>query len=91
MSWDDIDGTNPQAHQQQAEARAKQAELVKKYARCFASDDGQEVLQDLTRRFLLDNATALNSQNINYESAYHNGEAGVVRLILHYIQQAEVL
>jgi len=91
MSWDDIDGANPQAHQQQAEARAKQSELVKKYARCFSSDDGQEVLQDLSRRFLLDNATSLNSQNINYEAAYHNGEAGVVRLILHYIQQAEVL
>ena len=48
-----------------------------------------KVVEDLTRKFLLDNSTDLNAQNVEYEAAYHNGEAGVVRMIVHYIQQAE--
>ena len=91
MSWENIEGQGPEAKKQQAQAREKQAELAKAYARCFNTDDGQKVLEDLTRRFLLDNATALSSQNVAYEAAYHNGEAGVIRMIIHYIQQAERL
>ena len=91
MSWENIEGQGPDAKKQQAEIREKQAELSKAYARCFNTDDGQKVLEDLTRRFLFDNATALSSQNVAYEAAYHNGEAGVIRMIIHYIQHAERL
>jgi len=89
MTWETIDGYNPDAKKQQEEFKAKQSELVKAYARTFSTDDGQKVIEDLSRRFLLDNATSLSSANVNYEAAYHNGEAGVIRMILHYIQQAE--
>lgn len=89
MSWENIEGKAPDAKKQQAEARERQAELAKAYSRCFNTDDGQKVLEDMTRRFLLENATALSSQNVQYEAAYHNGEAGVIRMIIHYIQQAE--
>ena len=91
MSWDDIEGQNPKAQKQQAKAREKQTELTKAYARTFNTEDGQKVLEDLTRRFLIGNATSLNSQNVAYEAAYHNGEAGVIRMIIHYIQQTERL
>ena len=91
MTWETIEGASPDAKKQQAEAREKQAELSKAYARCFNTDDGQKVLEDLTRRFLFDNSTSLSSQNVAYEAAYHNGEAGVIRMIIHYIQQAERL
>ena len=56
MSWDDIEGQSPRAKKQQAAAREKQAEITKAYARAFNTEDGQKVLEDLTRRFLLENA-----------------------------------
>ena len=31
----------------------------------------------------------LNALNIEYEAAYHNGESGVIKFILHLIKQAE--
>ena len=91
MSWDDINDKSPKAKEQRNAARERQAELVKAYARCFNTDDGQRVIEDLTRRFLIDNSTALEANNVNYEAAYHNGEAGVIRMLIHYIQQAESL
>jgi hypothetical protein len=48
-------------------------------------------MQDLMTRFIIDNSTPLNSPNVNYEAAYHNGEAGVVRFILNQIRLAEEL
>ena len=89
MSWENIEGQGPEAKKQQAKAQEKINEMTKAYARCFNTEDGQKVLEDLTRRFLFDNATSLSSQNVAYEAAYHNGEAGVIRMIIHYIQQAE--
>ena len=91
MSWDTIEGENPKARKQQEAARERQVELCKAYARCFNTEDGQKVMEDLTRRFLLENSTALESNNVEYEAAYHNGEAGVIRMIIHYIQHAENL
>ena len=32
-----------------------------------------------------------NSENINYESAYHNGEAGVVKFLINQMKQAEII
>ena len=79
MTWESIEGSNEGAHKAAAEA----------YSRCFATEDGQKVVEDLTRKFLLDNSTDLGARNVEYEAAYHNGEAGVIRMIVHYIQQAE--
>jgi hypothetical protein len=89
MTWETIEGASPDAKRQQAEAQEKITEMTKAYHRCFGTEDGQKVLEDLTRRFLFDNSTALSSQNVVYEAAYHKGEAGVIRMIIHYIQQAE--
>jgi len=89
MTWENIDGISPETKKQKAKAQEQIIQLTKAYARCFNTEDGQKVLEDLTRRFLFNNATSLSSQNVAYESAYHNGEAGVIRMIIHYIQQAE--
>jgi hypothetical protein len=89
MTWETIEGASPEAKKQKAKAQEKITEIIRAYHRCFNTEDGQKVLEDLTRRFLLDNSTSLSSQNVAYEAAYHNGEAGVIRLIIHYIQQAE--
>jgi hypothetical protein len=89
MTWETIEGASPEAKKQRAKAQEQITEIIRAYHRCFATEDGQKVLEDLTRRFLFDNSTSLSSQNVAYESAYHNGEAGVIRLIIHYIQQAE--
>jgi hypothetical protein len=89
MSWESIEGSNEDAHKASAEARERFSELCKAYSRCFSTEDGQKVVEDLTRKFLLDNSTDLGAKNVEYEAAYHNGEAGVVRMIVHYMQQAE--
>jgi len=91
MSWDDLEVNEDKAREAQSAIRERQVELAKAYNRCFGTDDGQKVLKDMTKRFLLENDTSLAAQNINYEAAYHNGEAGVMRYIVHQIQQAEKL
>ncbi len=91
MTWETIEGQGPDAKKQKAKGKEQSSEVTKAYARCFNTDDGQKVLEDLTRRFLFDNSTSLSSHNVAYEAAYHNGEAGVIRMIIHYIQQAERL
>ena len=89
MSWEALESTSEDIHKASAEARERFAELAKAYSRCFNTDDGQTVMEDLTRRFLFDNSTDLAAKNVQYEAAYHNGEAGVIRMIVHYIKQAE--
>jgi len=91
MSWDDLELNESKAKEAQSAIREMQAELAKAYNRCFGTDDGIRVMEDMTKRFLLENDTSLAAQNINYEAAYHNGESGVMRYIVHQIQQAEKL
>jgi hypothetical protein len=91
MSWDDLEVNEEKAREAQSAIRQKQAELAKAYSRCFSTDDGIKVLEDMSKRFLLENDTSLAAQNINYEAAYHNGESGVMRYVVHQIQQAEKL
>ena len=94
MSWDNIDkaSVNPEAAKKQtAEKRAKAAALAKAYNRCFNSEEGKQVIADLHKRFIYDNDTSVGSPNVNYESAYHNGESGVVKFIINQINQAETL
>jgi hypothetical protein len=91
MSWDDLEVNEEKAREAQSAIRQKQSELAKAYSRCFSTDDGIKVLEDMSKRFLLENDTSLAAQNINYEAAYHNGESGVMRYVVHQIQQAEKL
>jgi hypothetical protein len=91
MSWQDLEVDQDSAQKTRDAIREKQTELAKAYNRCFGTDDGAKVLDDMTKRFLLENNTSLSAQNINYEAAYHNGEAGIMRYIVHQIQQAEKL
>lgn len=91
MSWQDLEVDRDNAQKTRDAIREKQIELAKAYNRCFGTDDGAKVLDDMTKRFLLENNTSLSAQNINYEAAYHNGEAGIMRYIVHQIQQAEKL
>jgi hypothetical protein len=94
MSWDELDSSaiNAVAAQKQAkEKRAEAAELAKAYNRCFDSEDGKKVFAHLNQRFVYNNDTQLNAPNVNYEAAYHNGEAGVVKFILNQINQARIL
>lgn len=89
MSWDQLEIDQEKANKKQAEIREKQIALAKAYHRCFSTDDGFKVLEDLTNRFIMDNNTHFSAQNIEYEAAYHNGESGVIKFILHLIKQAE--
>jgi hypothetical protein len=91
MSWQDLELDQDSAQESRDAIREKQTELAKAYNRCFGTDDGSKVIDDMTKRFLLENNTSLSAQNINYEAAYHNGEAGIMRYIIHQIQQAEKL
>lgn len=96
MNFDEIDSltsseTKGKAEKAKLDAKAEHASLVQAYARLFATQDGVRVLQDLTARFIYQNDTPFESPNINYESAYHNGEAGVVKSIINNMQQARVI
>ena len=93
MSWSNIDQlADPEVAKKQAELRKRNAnDLAKAYHRVFTTDDGARILADLTRRFVYDNDTPFGSENINYESAYHNGEAGVVKFLINQMKQAEII
>tara|TARA_R110002020_G_scaffold269220_1_gene484549 strand:- start:1100 stop:1384 length:285 start_codon:yes stop_codon:yes gene_type:complete len=94
MSWDTINTTAVDAEGAKA-ANAKQrqaaAELAQAYNECFASVGGKRVLEDITQRFIFNNDTSFSASNVDYEAAYHNGEAGVVKFIINQMQQAKIL
>lgn len=92
MGWSDIDKAGQKTEevkQKEEQAKAAQLSLAKQYARLFQTDDGQKVFQDLFNKFIMTNHTDLNSKNINYEAAYHNGESGVIHYIQHQITKAQ--
>jgi len=91
MSWEDINGGKSAVDQASKEAQAKLSALAKNYAVCFSTPQGKVVLDDLVNSFIMANDTALNAQNINYEAAYKNGEAGVVKTILNQLKRAATL
>jgi len=93
MSWNGIENTIDPVHakMQSDKHRENQASLAKAYSRAFTSDDGQRILSDLTKRFIYENDTSFGSGNVNYESAYHNGEAGVIKFIINQMKHAEIL
>jgi len=92
MTWENIDHlSDSKAAKKQAELRKRNAnDLAKAYHRVFTTDDGARILSDLTKRFVYDNDTSFGAENINYESAYHNGEAGVIKFLINQMRQAEI-
>lgn len=90
MTWTDLT-TESQSSQQVEEQKAKAQALSQLVHRVFSTTDGHELLAHLTNTFIINNDTALNAENYSYELAYHNGEAGTVRYIIHQMNRAEQL
>jgi len=92
MTWENIDHlSDSKAAKKQAELRKRNAnDFAKAYHRVFTTDDGARILSDLTKRFVYDNDTSFGAENINYEAAYHNGEAGVIKFLINQMRQAEI-
>lgn len=96
MNFDELDAltskeSKEKAEKAQANAKADKASIVQAYARLFSTKDGERVLQDLSTKFIYENNTPFNSPNINYESAFHNGESGIVKFIINQMQRARVI
>lgn len=96
MNFKDIDDiTSPEnkAKAEKAQAARKQVEsdLAKAYARCFATNDGKRVLADLYGRMVVGNVPKGDEPNVNYLSAYKNGESGSVTYIQAQITRAGVI
>lgn len=91
MSWDQLDGLGADLSAKSESARATAAALAKNYAACFESEAGEKVLEHLVNNFVIRNTTPLNAANVLYEAGYHNGEAGLVRMILSQIERAKTL
>lgn len=87
MSWEELDKKAADNKEQ----RAKAAALAKNYAATFATEPGKAVLEHLINAFIMDSDTNLNAANINYEAAYRNGEAGVIKYIINQIKRAQTL
>jgi len=90
MSWEELESIGD-ADKAAARAKEKAQELAKAFARTFSTDDGQKVLAYMTNRYIMGNDVAHNETNIDYVAAYKNGEAGVVKAIIHQINIAERL
>lgn len=85
MSWDSLNIDVQQSKHESS--KAKQMEDA--YKQVFSTDLGKKVLDDLTKKFIWNNDTAHNEQNVNYVAAYHNGEAGAIKYIHHIINKVE--
>ena len=87
MNFDEIDNVNSidaqnEAYKIAARQKQERVELAQVYRKLFTTKGGQRVLEDLTEKFIYNNDTPLNSPNIAYESAFHSGEAGIVKYII---------
>ena len=87
MKWDELDVSGDAMQANNSAAKERRTALIRDYARAFSTDEGQRVIEDLTAKFIYTNDTPLNATNINYEAAYHNGEAGVIKYIINIISQ----
>ena len=98
MGWDKIEETGQSSEERKsaadksnAEARQQAADLARRYHRILNTDDALKLIEDLTKRFIFNNVTSLDATNPDYEAAYHNGEAGVVKYIINQITIARKL
>lgn len=91
MSWSNVDIRKIEDTKENKENKAKAAELAKLYNRCFGTEEGQKVLQDLTSRFIYNNDVSFEAKNVDYEAAYCNGEGSVVKFIINRVSRAAEL
>jgi len=91
MSWEEINDKSEAGKKAGKEQKAKVAAMAKQYSACFSTPSGKAVIEHLVNVFIMDSGTNLNASNINYEAAYHNGEAGVVKYILNQLKRAQTL
>lgn len=91
MSWQEINSESKDTEKRIKEQKAKASELAKRYSRVFESEDGQKVLEHLNQLFIYANDIPFNAENINYQAAYRNGEAGVIKFIINQISKAKTL
>ena len=88
MSWEGLDNSNKDAGTAAKKAHEAQVTIAKNYHHCFSTEQGKFVLNHLVTTFVMENDVALNATNANYEAAYKNGEAGVVKQILNQLKRA---
>lgn len=92
MPWSDIEKaqlTDEQIEKQRKQQREKQLEIAKNYAHVFTEEIGQKVLSDLTNKFIMGNDMPLDAKNPEYQAGYHDGEASIVKYIIHMIKVAQ--
>lgn len=92
MSWEDIEKkTSPevqaQAKKDKENKEQEVRDLTNAYKRLFQTDDGKRILGDLTQKFIYNNDVLLDATNINYQTAYKNGEGGVAKYIIHQLSR----
>jgi hypothetical protein len=91
MSWDQLEAArvDPEERERQANKQREDMEaLTKAYSRCFSTEDGIRVMEDLGKRFIMGNDTPFDAKNIEYQAAYHNGETGAIKFIIEQITRA---
>ena len=91
MTWTDLDEMGGGSKEYAAQARQKQIDTAKLFYRVFNTDDGRKLLEFMVQKYIMSNDTPFNSENIMYESGYHAGEAGIVKMIVQQITMAEEL
>ena len=69
-------------------AEQKAINIANAYSRCFSTEDGKTVIEHLSNEYVFNSNVDLTSTNINYEAAYKNGEAGLVKMIIAQITRA---
>ncbi len=93
LGWTTINelGAKPEVSDTDIKKKQDDEDLAKAYYRLFKTDDGVRVINHLANTFIFNNNTPLSSANIEYVSAYKNGESGLVKYILSQIAIAETL
>ncbi len=91
MSWNELNIDKKDVDKVAQKNKEHAIKLAKNYAVCFSTEDGKAVLQDMVDSFVMNNDTSFHSSNVNYEAAYHNGEAGIVKYIISQIKKAQTL
>ena len=90
MSWDEVKKAGVSEDEVKAFLDAQKeanTNLAKNIAICFSTETGKSVIEHLVKHFIMDKVTPFNSPNIQYESGYHAGEAGVVHYLLKQIER----
>lgn len=93
MEWEELNLHNKadEAKHTQEQKKQKAIDMAKAYHRCFKTESGQKVLQDLVNRFIMNNNPQTNETNITYVAGMCNGQSDLVQYIMGQVQRAEIL